>query len=151
MTIERQIQAIIDDAPKYGVPAAVVEQAIAPVLRLYAEKLQNLDYYVLQNLNSDWVLTTITNSQQRKKVIYAFVSVKDAAAFQGKTDPDLLAMPISVVQLLFRLSSLQQVDSIIFLEDSTNLNYGVEIQRAILSQQIQQQILQLGKTPPNLA
>jgi hypothetical protein len=153
MTLEQQLQVIIDDAANYGVPSSVVEKAIAPVLKLFAEQLQYLEYYVLQNLAEDWVLTTITNPllQQSKKVIYAFISVQDAATFQGTANPDLIAMPIDVVQLLFRLFSLQQVDSIIFLENSLDLNYGVEIERDRLSQLIRQQIEQLGNIPPNIA
>lgn len=153
MNLEQQLEVIINDAANHGVPTIVVEQAIAPVIKLFATQLQHLEYYVLQNLAEDWVLTTITNPQlnQEQKVIYAFVSVKDAATFQGKRNPDLIAMPISVVQLLFRLFSLQQVDSIIFLEDSQNLNRGIEIKRERLSQLIEQQIKQLTDTPNDIA
>jgi len=153
MTLEQQLQLIIDDAANYGVPPVVVEKAIAPVLRSFAEQLQHLDYYVLQNLNEEWVLTTITNPQlqQNKRVIYAFASVQDAANFQGKADPDLIAMPISVVQLLFRLFSLQQVDSIVFLDNSPNLKTGAEVKRSQFTQAIEQQIAQLKNIPPNIA
>jgi hypothetical protein len=156
MTLEQQLQLIIDDADNHAVPTAVVEKAIAPVLKSFAEQLQHLEYYVLQNIAEDWVLTTIMNPQlqQEKKVIYGFISVQDAATFQGLANPDAIAMPIPVVQLLFRLFSLQQVDSIIFLENSQNLNYGVEIERDRLLQLIQQQIEQFrGITPdfpPNI-
>jgi hypothetical protein len=152
MTLEQQLQIIIDDAANHGVPSAVVEGAIAPVLKSFAEQLQYLEYYVLQNLAGDWVLTTISNPQlqQEKTVIYAFVSVQDAATFQGVANSDLLAMPISVIQLLFRLFSLQEVDSIIFFENSLNFNSGVEIKRDRLSQLVRQQIEQLGKIPPNI-
>lgn len=153
MTLEQQLAEIINDAPNHGVPAFVVEKAIAPIIKLFAAQLQHIEYYVLQNLAEDWILTTITNPQlaQEKKVIYAFISVQDAATFQGKINPDLIAMPISVVQLLFRLFSLQQVDSIIFLENSQNLNQGVEIQRERLSKLITEQIKLLSQTPPNIA
>lgn len=153
MTLEQQLQLIIDDAANYGVPSSVVEGAIAPVLKVFAEQLKHQQYYVLQNLADEWVLTTITNPQlqQSKKVIYAFISVQDASTFQGTANPDLIAMPIDVVQLLFRLFSLQQVDSIIFLDHSPNLNHGVEIERDRLSQLIRQQIEQITRIPPNIA
>ena len=153
MNLEQQLEIIINDAANYGVPTIVVEKAIAPVIELFAAQLKHLEYYVLQNLAEDWVLTTITNPQleQEKQVIYAFVSVRDAATFQSKINPDLIAMPIPVVQLLFRLFSLQQVDSIIFLEDSHNLDRGVEVKRELLLQLIQQLIEQLTQTPPDLA
>lgn len=152
MELEQQLQELIDDAANHGVPPMAVELAIAPVLKLFAQQLQHLKYYVLQNLEEDWVLTTITNpqSKQEKKVIYAFVTVQDAATFQNSSNPDLMAMPISVVQLLFRLLALQQVDSMIFME-AEDLNRGNEIKRDRLSGLIQQQIEQLGQTPNNIA
>ena len=153
MTLEQQLQLIVDDAADHGIPPIVIEKAIAPVLRLFAEQLHHLEYYILQNLTEDWVLTTIANPklQLDKKVIYAFVSVRDAAAFQGKVNPDLVAIPIPVVQLLFRFFALQQVDSIIFLEDLPNLNQGIEIEREQLSHLIRQQIEQLNRAPRNFA
>lgn len=152
MELEQQLEILINDAANYGVPTIVVEQAIAPVLRLFAEQLQHLEYYVLQNIEEDWVLTTITNPQlkQEKKVIYAFATVQDAATFEKKTNPDLMAMPIPVAQLLFRLFSLQQVDSIIFME-SSDLSRGTEVKRDRLSALIRQQIKQLGQTPSDIA
>jgi hypothetical protein len=152
MNLEQQLEIIINDAANYGVPTIVVEKAIAPIIKLFAARLNHLEYYVLQNIAEDWVLTTITNPQlEEKQVIYAFVSVRDAATFQSKINPDLIAMPIPVVQLLFRLFSLQQVDSIIFIEDSHNLDRGVEVKRELLLQLIQQSIERVTQTPPDLA
>lgn len=153
MDLEQQLESIINDAADYGVPPIVIEKAIAPVLRLFIDQLQHLEYFVLQNLTGDWILTTLANPQlqQEKNVIYAFISVQDAANFQGKSNPDIIAMPIPVAQLLFRLFSLQQVDSIVFLENSQNLNHGIEIKRGRLSSLIKQQIEQLRQTPPNIA
>jgi hypothetical protein len=78
MTLDQQLQLIIDDAANHAVPTAVVAHGIAPVLKSFAEQLQHLEYYVLQNIGSDWVLTTIMNPQlqQEKKVIYGFISVQ---------------------------------------------------------------------------
>ena len=153
MELEQQLAELINDATNYGLPPIVIEKAIAPVLELFAGQLRHLEYYVLQNLDEDWVLTTIANPQrsQEKKVIYAFVSVQDARTFQRETNPDLIAMPIPIAQLLFRLFSLQQVDSIIFLEDSQNFNRGIEIKREQLSNLIKQQLKQLKQNPPNIA
>lgn len=150
MKLDRQLEILIEDAANYGVPPVAIKQAIAPVLRSFAEQLQCLEYYILQNIEQDWVLTTIANSQsQEKRVIYAFKSLADAASFGGQSN--LIAMPIPIAQLLFRLFSLQQVDSIIFLEDSLNLDRGVEIERNHLSKLIQQQIKRLNQHPPHIA
>ena len=152
MELEQQLKLLIADAASHGVPTVVMEQAIAPVLKMLATQLQHDEYHILQNLESDWVLTTITNAKlkQHKKVIYAFVTVRDAA-IQGKSDPDLIAAPISVTQLLFRLFSLHQVDSIIFMNDSSDLNNGIEILRDRFLALIQQQIEKLRQTPPYIA
>ena len=153
MNLEQQLEVIIKDAANYSVPPIVVERAIAPVLGSIATQLKHLEYYILQNLAEDWVLTTISNRKlnREQRVIYAFSSVRDAATFQGKNNPDLIAMPISIVQLLFRLFSLQEVDSIIFLEDSQNLNRGIEIKRELVVGAIEQQIRQLNNIPPDIA
>ena len=153
MELDRQLEVIINDAVNYGVSPIAIEKAIAPVLKMFAQRLQHLEYYVLQNLEDDWVLTTITNPKlrQNKNVIYAFVSVQDAATFSKKTNPDLVAIPIPVAQLLFRLFSLQQVDSIIFMENSSNLERGVQIEREHLSKSIQQQIEQLNNISSDIA
>lgn len=152
MDIEQQLKLLIADAASHGVPTMVMERAIAPVLRMLATELQHDEYYILQNLESDWVLTTISNAKlkQQKKVIYAFVTVRDAA-IQGKSDPNLIAAPILVTQLLFRLFSLHQVDSIIFLNNSSDLNNGIEVLRDRFLNSIQQQIEKLKQTPPYIA
>ena len=153
MELDRQLEVLIKDAGNYGVPPEAIEYAIAPIIKIFAEQLQHTEYYVLQNLQEDWVLTTISNSQtkQNKNVIYAFVSVQDAATFGNRNNPDLIAMPIPVAQLLFRLFSLQQVESIIFLENSQDLSRGVEVEREQMSQLIQAQIQQFNNIPSNLA
>lgn len=152
MELEQQLKLLIADADSHGVPSVVMELAVAPVLKMLATQLQHEEYYILQNLESDWVLTTISNAKlkQQKKVIYAFITVRDAA-IQGKSDPTLIAAPISVVQLLFRLFSLQQVDSIIFMNNSSDLNNGIEVRRDRFLALIQQQIEKLKQTPPYIA
>ena len=152
MELEQQLKLLIADAANHGVPTTVMELAIAPVLKMLATQLQHNEYYIIQNLESDWVLTTISNSKlkQHKKVIYAFVTVQDAAIGR-KSDPDLIAAPISVTQLLFRLFSLHQVDSIIFMNNSPDLNNGIEVLRDRFLDLIQQQIEKLKQTPPYIA
>ena len=153
MELEQQLKLLITDAASHGVPTVVMELAIAPVLQMLATQLQHDEYYILQNLESDWVLTTISNSElkQQKKVIYAFITVRDAMTFQGKSDPNLIAAPISVTQLLFRLFSLHQVDSIIFMNNSSDLNNGIEVRRDRFLDLVQQQLENFKQTPPYIA
>ncbi|WP_036481791.1 hypothetical protein [Myxosarcina sp. GI1] len=152
MDLENQLKILIDEAPQYGISPIIIQKAIAPVLQLFAEQLQHSEYYILQNLEENWVLTTIANSdRQQKKVIYAFTSVRDAATFQANADPSIIAAAIPVTHLLFRLFSLEQVDSIFFLNDSHNLNTGIEVRRDRLFQLIQQQLQQITQVPPDIA
>jgi hypothetical protein len=153
MELERQLDRLSEDASRYGIPTPIFDQAVSPVIDLFAKQLQHLEYYILQNLHSDWVMYTIQDRQEQseKKVIYAFTSVKDAATFQGKADPNLLAMAIPTVQLLFQLFALQDIDSLIFLETPGNLSQGTIIERERLLDIVQQQIRQLNPIPPDIA
>ena len=162
MDLDQQLKLLIDEAPQYGVPSPVMEQAVTPVLKAFADQLQHLEYQVLQTLDRDWVLTTLSDRAQpklEKRAIYAFATLKDAAHFQGTSDPQVMAVPMPVTHILFQLFSLEQLDSIIFMETPGNLNIGKEIYRADLQNLIYKQLEQLGKSPrtkpgsipPNLA
>ena len=41
MYLDEQLQILINEAPQYGVPALVMEKAVVPVLRLFANELQH--------------------------------------------------------------------------------------------------------------
>ena len=162
MDVEAEIKQIIDNAPKYGVPALVMEQAVVPVLRLFAQKLQHQEYQVIQTLDGDWVLTTLESRLEPEKqttVVYAFATLKDAATFPGAKDPKLMAMPLSAIQILFQLFAIDRLDSIIFLETPGDLSTGKQIDRSDLQNSIQAQLQELERSnapaskniPPNLA
>ena len=153
MKLEQQLQILVDDAVKHGISPSVIERAIAPVLNLFAQQLKHLEYYILQNLDEQWVLFTISDRQQVKSdktVIYAFPTLKDAANFQGSKDPNILGAALPVTHILFQLLSLKPVDSIIFLEQPGNLNTGTQIDRDKLESLIQQQIRQLSNIPSDI-
>ena len=153
MNIEQQLQILVDDAAKQGISPLVIERAIAPVLKLFAQQLKHLEYYILQNLDEQWVLFTISDRQQVKSdktVIYAFPTLKDAANFQGSKDPSILAASFPVTHILFQLLSFKPVDSIIFLEQPGNLNAGTQIELDKLQSLIQQQIQNLSNIPSDI-
>ena len=152
MKLEQQLKYLVTDAASHGVPVVVMETAIVPVLKMLATQLEHDEYYILQNVESNWVLTTISNAKlkQQKKEIYAFITVQDAA-IGAKSDSNLIAAPIPVTQLLFRLFSLHQVDSIIFMNNSSDLNNGIEVKRDRFLDLIQQQIKKLKQTSPYIA
>jgi hypothetical protein len=162
MNLEEQLKKLMEEAPKYGVSSKVMEEAVIPVLKMFAEPLKHQEYYVLQSLEADWVLTTIQNRRQpkiQKKVIYAFPTLKDAETFQGSKDGKMPAKSMSPIDILFQIFAIHQVDSIIFLETPDNFNTSTEIERTKLQNVIHRQIQQLNRltdsfgsrVPPNFA
>ena len=155
MDLDQQLQILIDDAPNHGVPALVIEKAIAPVLRTFAEQLKFSEYYILQNETEDWVMFSVKNDPQQdfeKTVIYAFTSYQDAIRFNQKQDEKIVAKSLPTTHILFRLFSIKQIDSIIFFNEVENLNQGIELRREDLQNLIQQQLQKLmNKNVNNIA
>lgn len=151
MELEQQLQVLIDEAAQYGIAPTIMQQAIAPVFDRVARQLAHLEYYVLQNLSEDWVISVIGDGKREKKVIYAFTSVRDAKNFNTSQESDVIAISLPVVQILFRLFSVQQIDSIIFFEQAGNTSGGVELKRRELQNFLQQQLQQFKTTPPDIA
>lgn len=162
MNLDQQLQLLITDASKHGVPSPVMEQGVTPVLEVFANQLQHLEYYVLQNLEQSWVITTLVRRdepEKKKKVIYAFATLKDAATFQGTSDPRVIAMSVPVAHILFQLFAFEDLDSMVFFEEPHNLTDGREIYRADLQNSIQAQLKHLrdffesrsSHLPPDIA
>ena len=149
MDLERQIQVLVDNAPKDGTTPKAIE-AIAPVLTLVASQLEHLDYYILQTLDQGWVLTTLSNRAQpeiEKNVIYAFPTLKDAADFQSVSDPEVLAATVPVTHILFQMLAIETLTSIVFFDTPGNLTAGIEVRRDNLQQLIQTQLQQIRSVP----
>ena len=162
MRLDRQLQELVAESAQYGVAPIVMERAIAPVFQSIAQQLEHLEYYVLQNLQEDWVISVLRNratppsqgdspTATEKKVIYAFTTVKDAKNFNMSGEDDLVAVALPIVQILFRIFSLEQIDSAIFFNRSGNTAQGIEVKRSDLQRSIRQQLLKLKTIPPNLA
>lgn len=130
--LDKQLEVLINQAPDDGITGSAVG-AIAPALKTVASRLKHTSYYVLQTLNQGWVMTSLSSRQQpkvRKNVIYAFSTLKDAAAGpQSVRDPQLMAIPTPVTHILFQMLALKSLDSIIFFETPGNLAQGTEIRR----------------------
>jgi hypothetical protein len=157
MDLQAQIQLLIDNAPQDGITPQIVA-AIAPVLSAIASSLRHPQYYILQHLESGWVLTTLsnrTNPDLEKRVIYAFPTLQDVpSSASAGLDPQIIAAPLPVTHILFQLVALEPVDSIVFFETPGISNNGVEIQRSELQNLIQQQLQQhrsSSQIPPNIA
>ncbi|MBW4554670.1 MAG: hypothetical protein KME59_01795 [Trichormus sp. ATA11-4-KO1] len=157
MDLKTQIQLLIDHAPRDGITPHLVS-AIAPALIAIAKKLRHSQYYVLQNSEESWVLTTLSNRANpglEKRVIYAFPTIQDVSLISpAGLDPQMLAKIVPVTHILFQLVALEPVDSIVFLETPGQTTHTFEVQRSQLQNLLQQQIKQQqsGKQiPPNIA
>ncbi|MDZ7959317.1 MAG: hypothetical protein RMY34_15780 [Aulosira sp. DedQUE10] len=157
MDLEAQIQLLIDNAPHDGITPQLVT-AIAPALKAIAHQLRHPQYYILQSVESEWVVTTLsnrTNPGLEKRVIYAFPTLKDATlTLSTGLDLQVIATEISVTHILFQLVALESVDSIVFFETPGMSTNAVEVQRSDLQNRIQQQLQQKRspkQVPPDIA
>ncbi|MBE9198411.1 MULTISPECIES: hypothetical protein [unclassified Nodularia (in: cyanobacteria)] len=157
MDLKSQIQLLINNAPRDGLTPHLVS-AIAPVLIAIAKKLRHSQYYILQNSEESWVLTTLSNRANpglEKRVIYAFPTIQDVSLTSpAGLDPQMVAKIVPVTHILFQLVALEPVDSLIFLETPGQTTHTREIQRSELQKLLQQQMKrqQKGKQiPPDIA
>ncbi|MBW4427272.1 MAG: hypothetical protein KME50_23230 [Nostoc desertorum CM1-VF14] len=157
MDLEAQIQLLIDNAPRDGITPNLIA-AIAPALRAIAQKLRYSQYYILQNSESSWVLTTLSNRANpglEKRVIYAFPTIQDVSLISpAGLDPQMLAKIIPVTHILLQLVALEPVDSIVFLETPGKTTHTVEIRRTDLEKLMQKQLRQQRspkQIPPDIA
>ncbi|MBR8838999.1 MAG: hypothetical protein DSM106950_34605 [Stigonema ocellatum SAG 48.90 = DSM 106950] len=150
MDLQAQIQLLIDNAPKDGMTPQLLA-AIAPALGAIASSLRYPQYYILQNKEQSWVLTTLSNRSHpelEKRVIYAFPTIQDVSvSLSAGLDPQVIPALIPVTHLLFQLIALDPVDSIVFFETPGMTNNAIEIKRTDLQKLIQQHLQQ--NTSPN--
>lgn len=157
MDLDSQIQALVDDAPRAGVaPSAIT--AIAPVLTTIAQQLKHEQYYILQNLEQGWVMTTLNNRQQgdvQKNIIYAFPTLADVALGPHPVkDPQVMALPVPVTHILFQMLAMKPVTSVIFFDTPGNVRRGVEVKRDEIQKLVQLSLQQAGPAaavPPDIA
>jgi len=149
MDIDQQLQDLIDGAP----PEADLKQAIqvvAPVIRAIAKQLTHPQYFILQSVSKQWLQATIAHKSspaQPKRVIYAYPSLAAAANDKlAKSNPGLMALPLPVAELLFRLPAIEPVDSLIFLETDTR-DQAIEVKRSEIKALFQGQISQNMRSP----
>ncbi|MGB3636067.1 MAG: hypothetical protein WBA39_00520 [Rivularia sp. (in: cyanobacteria)] len=157
MDLQAQIQFLIDNAPQDGITPQLVA-AIAPALIQIAQKLRSSQYYILQNPSGDWVLTTLSNKsnpQLQKQVIYAYPTLRDVSTTSGVGfDPQMIAAPIGVIEILFQIVALQPVDSIIFFDTPGTTANAVEIPRSQVNNIIESSLQQNSRrsdVPPDIA
>ncbi|PSB03689.1 hypothetical protein [Merismopedia glauca] len=154
MNLDQQIQELIDNAPEDDLTTQGI-MAIAPVLKLLASRFKHETYFVWQNFQQQWVLTTLahqTKPNLSKQVIYTFASAGDAAS--SNTSPGS-PQSIPIISLLFQLIAMESVDSLVIFDRPGDLMSGTEIARQDLQNLIHTQLQQLypsgGDIPSDLA
>ncbi|MBD2693088.1 hypothetical protein [Anabaena catenula] len=155
--LEAQIQLLIDNAPQDGMTPKILD-TIAPALRTIAQKLRYPQYYILQNLQENWILTTLSNKanpELEKRVVYAFPRLQDVSLFSSVgLNPQTIAKAIPVIHILFQLVALEPVDSIVFFETPGTTSNANEVGRTELQKLIQQHLQQHRpnrQVPPDIA
>lgn len=146
MDLQQQFNNLINEAPKYGVPAPIMELGVVPILKIYGEQLTHQQYYLRQTLNDNLVMTVLTNKDYpeiEKKVIYAFPSLKDADRFQKSEDANVITKAFPTGQILFQMFTMKEVDSIIFVDKPTDLKQTKEINCKDIQNSIQKQLKNL--------
>ncbi|MBF2057566.1 MAG: hypothetical protein IGQ45_10195 [Cyanobacterium sp. T60_A2020_053] len=148
MNLDQQFTSLVNEAPKYGVPAPIMQHGVIPVLRVYAQQLGHQSYYLRQTIQSNLVLNILGKENQpevEKKVVYAFPTVEDAIQFRDENlnDLDIVAQEVNISQVLFQMFTMKGVDSIIFLDNPSNYSQSKEIYCYKLQQAIQQNLKML--------
>jgi hypothetical protein len=123
MNLEEQVKKLIDGAPDAESRKSVLE--IAPILQQVAATLPQTTYYICQSQQGESAITTLRHNRQPEleiNVIYAFIKTDDIGKFDGGSLTNELAVEVPVIQLLFYLLAFPEIDRVIFLNNSQNLD-----------------------------
>ncbi|ASC72970.1 hypothetical protein XM38_039310 [Halomicronema hongdechloris C2206] len=156
MDLDQQLQTLIDEAPDDGMTADAV-RAIAPTLKAIAMQLKHGQYYILQTLDQNWVMTALSNRNQpenRKNIVYAYCTLQDVASGPHSVkDPQVMALPLPVTHILFQMLALKPIDSIIFFDTPGNVRKGIEVRRQDVQSLLQTQLQHpsSGQVPSDMA
>ena len=153
MNLDEQVKKLIDGAPDLESRNSVRE--IAPILQQAAETLPQSTYYICQSSTGESTIVTLRHHRQPDleiKVIYAFIKPEDISKFDGGSLATESAVEVPVIQLLFYLLAFPEVDRLVFLNNSQNLDLGKEISRQSLEDSIEQRLQQPPKSqlPPDV-
>jgi hypothetical protein len=157
MNLDEQVADLVQNTPN-DLAAAGAVTSIAPILKAIAEQLKHSQYYVLQTLEQGWMMTTLSSRTQpntRKNIVYAYPTLADAAASQATIkDPQVMALPVPVIHILFQLLAMKPIDSLIFSETPGQTGQGIEIRRQDIEALVQAQLAQAQRStglPADLA
>ncbi len=147
MNLDRQIQALIDEAPDLQSQISIA--AIAPVLRELAAKLPLTEYYISQSAAGEWEISTLRHRQEPNleiQVIYAFAQIEDITKV-NRREVSPSAAQIPIIQLLFQMLAIPTLDRVVFFNDSQHLELGDEIHRSQLLSLITARLDEIDRKP----
>lgn len=153
MNLAEQVTKLIDGAPDPESRKSVLE--IAPILQQVAATLPQTTYYICQSQEGESVITVLKHNRQPEleiSVIYAFMNTEDISKFDSGSLTNQSAVEVPVIQLLFYLLAFPEIDRVVFLNNSQNLDIGKEISRQSLEDSIEQKLQQAPKSqlPPDV-
>jgi hypothetical protein len=141
-----QIDQLVEDAPQDGITPGITK-VLAVVLKAIAMQLHHNNYYILQAQDGSWLLTTLSNRntpEVEKNVVYAYCSSTAANLERLKLgDPKLICAETGIIEILFRLVGLKEVDSLILFDKSTDTQRGTEISQVELQELCEKQMKKL--------
>lgn len=140
--LDRQVALLVESTPDEETASAV--SLIASVLKAIAQNLKHTVYFVIQDIEGGWLLTPLSNHDNpelEKITIYAYCDRTPANIDRLKLNDDNLECgEYNVIDMLFRLIGMKQVDSIVFFDRATDTQHGIEIGRTDIEALCEKQI-----------
>jgi hypothetical protein len=141
--LDHQVALLIQNAPKDGATPGAVN-LVGSVLKAIAARLKHLNYFVIQDEYGGWLLTTLSHRESpdiEKTVVYAYSSRTVANLECLKlASPGIECEEYGIIDILFRLIGLKQIDSLIVFDHPTNAQQGTEIVRQDVEKLCEKQI-----------
>ena len=141
-TLDRQVALLVQSTPDEETASAV--RLIASVLKAIAQNLRHTIYFVIQDIEGGWLLTPLNNHDNpevEKTTIYAYCDRTPANIDRLRlNDKNLECGEYNVIDMLFRLIGMKQVDSIVFFDRATETQKGIEIGRSDIEKLCEKQI-----------
>jgi hypothetical protein len=133
MTLDQQVQALLQDAPD-DPEMRQITRIFIPVLKSLAGQRRHLQYFVLQTESGEWVRLSLINrtqSNREKTVVYAFSTIEDAKmSVETGQDPPCSPVAVAVIDLLFKFFAFNLGESLVFFEKPGDRIKGVELPRS---------------------
>ncbi|MDX2256375.1 MAG: hypothetical protein NW214_12740 [Pseudanabaenaceae cyanobacterium bins.39] len=140
--LDQQVTLLVESTPDIETASAV--NLIASVLKAIAQNLKYTSYFVIQDLEGGWLLTPLSNHDNpelEKVTIYAYCNQTAANIERLRlNDENLICGQYNIIDMLFRLIGMKQVDSIVFFDHATDTQQGIEVGRMDIEKLCEKQI-----------